>query len=554
MVRDVLVFEITTGYGIYGGINFQAGYFIHVYLDDSDGTFEVKITTSSLDGGGTIIGTATTGPNLFYGTAGTVNKLTTEPYYSYCESTTLRYIGVIANFPYAFLGSTPNASECYIAPVCDLEITGTTITESTAPDAADGGIQVTATSSNGTVKYFLGRDFDYATEGSLTGLFTGLLSGNYTVWARDGLSNCVRSVTVTVTITQAYGIRWSSEYDDLAGGVTRVEMHERAYEGVENELNRVGAEALVIEWRGDPNNQYLPVVPSNATFQFLVQTEGEFNDLKFADDRQFKIVVKKNGNVTWVGYMIPEFLTEPYLYQPYYLTITATDGLGELASLDFVDNSAQYTNNEGNNFVGRKKAIFLIAEILKKCPTGLGIISYFDVWETTMDTGLDPLDQAFIPTSIFYTGAQEPTDCLYVLSQILGHAKAQIFLADGYWRIRRIETSVASSKDYREFDVDGDYVTSGTHTNLEDLTAPRVNAYWIERSQALQFIRNYGRFTITHDLVKDANIIEHGSFEESDVEGDLFKGWNFFMGQTGITFGFQTVDNGDSKGAFFARF
>jgi hypothetical protein len=552
LVRDVIVYEITSGYGVYGGLNFQAGYFIHVYLDDSTGTLSAKLTTSSVDGGGTLIGDITVGPNLFYGTTGTVNKLTTEPYYSYCEGTTLRYIGVQANVPYAFLGSTPDASECYIAPVCDLEITGTTITESSAPDAADGGIQVTATSSNGTVKYFLGRDFDYATEGIIGGLFSGLLSGTYTVWVRDGLSNCVRQVTVTITITQVYAERWRSTYDDLAGGVTRISILERAYEGEMSEVC-AGESPLIIEHRGDPANPYQTIIPSNAAIQLMVRTEGQFADLFNGDDRQFKVVIYKNDVVRWTGFVIPEFLKEPYLFQPYYLTITATDGLGELSSYDFVDNSAQFTNNEGNNFVGRKKAIFLIAEILKKCPTGFGIISYFDVWETTMDPDVDPLEQMFIPTDIFYK-VGVPVKCDYVLNQILGHAKAQIFMADGYWRIRRIESSVSSSKNYREFDADGVFVDDGEHANLQDLTSPRENAWWIEQSQFLNYIRNFGRFTITHDLVKDGNLLPSGNFEESDIEGDFFKGWNFFMGQTGISFGYQAVDRTDSKGAFFCKF
>jgi len=82
---------------------------------------------------------------------------------------------------------------------------------------------------------------------------------------------------------------------------------------------------------------------------------------------------------------------------------------------------------------------------------------------------------------------------------------------------------------------------------------------FINKSQLLQYVRNYGYFSITNDLKKDGNLIDEGRFESEDVQilgsgNETFNRWAVLLGQAGVTFGHETVVNGDSTGAFFFDF
>jgi hypothetical protein len=123
----------------------------------------------------------------------------------------------------------------------------------------------------------------------------------------------------------------------------------------------------------------------------------------------------------------------------------------------------------------------------------------------------------------------------------------------------RNEKAVDSSLPYREFDVNGDYVSNGTINPIVPLTGSGVTGgiKWRDKSQFLSFMRNYGYFELKHTLGKDSNLIDEGGFELTDLvedgNGDIFfKNWNFNIGQTGVTYGHEQVIG--ASGAFFAKF
>src|SRR5690606_41620658 len=78
------------------------------------------------------------------------------------------------------------------------------------------------------------------------------------------------------------------------------------------------------------------VVPSNAEIQILCETDAEFDDIRKGVDRQFRVRKYDGyGNLEWTGFISPEFYSEPYLDEPYIITLTAYDGLGELKNKAF---------------------------------------------------------------------------------------------------------------------------------------------------------------------------------------------------------------------------
>lgn len=396
MIIDVIKYEITETFaGTWpadtGLLTLVVGNFLHVFVNDADDSLKVMYTDSSVDGGGTNLGYLVNGPNLFYNgidgvgqrIPGHADSLTPQPYYQWCNGTTLKRIGALADFPYAGVSSYPGDQACVIAPTCDLDITGSSTTPATGPGDANGTLTVVATSSNGTIKYSIG-DFDYATAGQTSPTFTGLLPATYTVYAKDSLG-CLDTFSVTIPITEVYNVRYrivSKDGVQISKKTAKIDILQRAYLG-EIEYICSGDTPILIRYEGDETNPSLQIVPSNVAVQLLTTTPLQFQDLFLSDDRKYKLECYIDDELYWTGFNIPEFYTEPYIFAPYVVTITFSDQLAELKNNDFAD-------EHGNKIKGDQKVIKLVAEILKQTGLKLNIASAINVFDSGMAGTFNP--------------------------------------------------------------------------------------------------------------------------------------------------------------------
>lgn len=576
MTHYVLVYKILTSYsGSYPGdgggspYTLTADNFLHVKLDDVANTLSLEYSSSSTPGAGTIYSASLYDgpPNLYFGYGGFAQLLTAEPYFQYCEGTTLHKVGTSNGFPYGTLSWNFNNSECILAPVCDLEISSLyTVTPATGPSNADGEITISATSSNGVIKYSLNPSFVYATDGQTSPTFSGLLPQFYTIYAKDEVG-CQDNITIEVTITEVYGVRHRldnvTDLHILSHKIIRFDIEERAYVGEIEEMCGAEKDPITVRYEGDRDEPSVEYVPSHSVLRILVETEGQYAHLFGADDRKHKGKLYigddiDNLELYHVGYLVPEFRQEPYYFTPYDVSVTFSDQLGELKNKDFRD-------YYGNLIKGDLSLIKIIAEILKKTNLELPIRCGVNVFDENMDQTAadDPFAQAYVDTRIFRGPKDVPVKCDYVLKELMKPFRAQFFQSQGVWWIIRLSDAVGSF-DYREFDINGDYVSNSTFNPIKELDTPTAiragaGAFFINKSQLLQYVRNFGYFSITNDLKKDGNLIDEGRFESEDIQilgsgNETFNRWNVLIGQPGVKFGHETVVNGDSTGAFFFDF
>ncbi len=552
----VLIYKVITSYsGTYtstdGALTYDLGDIFHILYDTDTGAFTVQFRTSgSGPGAGSLVTTALSGPPLTGSAGGRVEQLYPFGYdlYKYCEGTTLWQMSGSGNFPYCGKYGVVNSPYCYIAPTCDLEISSEyTATNATGPETNDGSIQVSATSSYGTIKYGIGN-FNYSTSGQTSGLFENLLPGVYTVYAKDA-AGCQDTITIEVGVTEEYGVRWRLEFDDLNNHVCRLDILERAYTGETEEV--CGADDPVeIVYNGDPQDPYKPIVPSECNISLLGDYPNKYVSIFTADDRKYLVKYYINlgsgFELYWTGFCISEFYSEPYLKEPFYIKVTAIDGLGQLESESFLDEN-------GNKFRGDLPATTIIANILKTTGLKLNINSAVNVYELGMDDGDadDPLEQSYIDTRIFYN--EDTSNMFDALSNLLLPYGARIYQSKGEWWIQRVEYSVIETMPYRTFTYEGVYSSNASLNLLYQTAAPQAGnrLAWVDRTQLMEFIRNYGTITITHDLIKDQNFIDSGGFERDDLVEDaegnfFFKDWSFTMGQSGQSFGIEDLEDGTS--------
>lgn len=388
--------------------------------------------------------------------------------------------------------------------------------------------------------------------------FTGLDNGTYTIYAKDAVG-CQDSVTFEIPITTTYGVKYRiGEFVDFikeSGKEILIDILERNYSGPVIEICGGGG-PVKIKYQGDRDDPNAALIASDCEFELLVETDGDFDELFQGDDQKFRTNVYINGDLYHTDFIVPEFHSKPYIFEPYPVTITATDRLAELKNKDFLDAGE-------NRYKGDMKAIKIIAEILKKTGLELNIHCGINVFDSGMDTDPedDPLDQAYIDTRIYYSAKKVPDKCDAVLKSIIDPFRAQLFQSQGVYWIIRLSDAVGTFS-YREFDSNGDYVSNSTFNPVLILGSPNTvgpKVMFAQKSQLLTFVRNYGYFEITHNLGKDGNLIDTGLFESEDIielasGNKTFKDWNVLIGQGGVKYGHETVVNGDSTGAFYFDF
>lgn len=554
----VIVWRITTSYNApFDADGFVVGNFIHAILDDSDDSLHVEVRDSSVAGSGTLVSTPVTGPGLFFVDGGISTRLTPDPLYRRCDGVDLYGVIPINTFPYASFGVVQyNAAECQIAPVCDIQLSDDyTVVEASGPGTPDGSLEVSATSSNGVIRYSLQEGFTYG-DGQLSGLFSALVPGEYTVYSMDEIG-CTDQIIITIPITEVYGVKYRIEYDDIRGGASRVDILERAYAGAIAEINETAANPFVLRYNKDVNNKYDEIAFSEGTIQLLTTTPEQFIELFQGDDRQFKVIFYKEEasvfNLKWVGFVVPEYYSEPYMTEPFYTTISCSDNLKVVSEFDFYDEN-------GNQIRDSQNIIRLLSRLLVQTGLKLNIRCAVDLIEAGMDDTEDPLAQSFIDPTIFYDVRKEPDKIEEVIRKQLFPYGARIFQADGVWWIIRIEQSVGTF-DYREFDYQGDFIEDGNFASPVDLTRDEflTSTCWKDNNQLMQLMRHYGEIEINHNLALDNNLLDSGSFEREFLTHTgggsfFFEGWNVFQADPGLRYGLEQVENGDSEGAFYMDF
>ena len=534
------VHYITNGLG--GGGNYLTGQYIRVIADAA----AIRAELWDAPEGGNFISNPSGGPDL----TGEPGQITVSSgafnNFQYCDGSDLKYYNSSVIWPYAEINTTVDHPSCAIV-VCDLDITSATATNETTTGAADGQIALTATSSNGGIEYSLDPDFVFGT-GSASPL-TGLSTGNYTIYAKDA-AGCEDLVVVFVGLDFTYGPRWRCEYDTVLprGFVSRIDIEERDYVGAVEEVC-AGEEPFELEYIPSDDSQ---IVPSVALIQLEVPRgeEHKFDDIRIGFDRQFLCKKYKDTGsgfeLEWVGYITPEFYTEPYYHEPYIITLKALDGIGELKEKDFIAAS-------GEEYFGNMSVIQIVSECLKKIPFSLNIRSCVNIFEEGMNTTADddPLAQAYVRAQN-YRGMK----CGAVLTDILKpFTRAELFQSLGVYWIRTKEQSVYTNLPYREFDIDGVYVQEDSINARKNLDYPSQSSRfkWHDKSQTLNYSRNYGTFKVTHNLDKDNNMIDSGSFELTDIDPatGFYRNWQIFPAQTNVTSGLEYTDNVNTKAAFF---
>lgn len=466
--------------------------------------------------------------------------------------------------PYAELVRTTNHFSCSVDGggdpiVCDVAFNSTQTIVYPSQGNSDGSILVAATSSNGAVKYFINRDFDYATEGKFTAFFDDLPQGNYVIYARDPVS-CVATKSIFLGNSTAYGLKYyfqfkRGKYKERNNWSGRVEILQRGYTG-SSSLVDMADNAFSIDDHGENNEKFYPLVSKVATIRLMTTSYGQYSEF-FTDD-EFKYQVKyykdnssggSSYTLDWVGYITPMAYSDTNQLLPAPVSIIATDGIGYLKDIELSDNLDAQIHYQINQML-------LISIILKKIGNILPIrsaASKFEenMWQSSSD---DPFIQTYVDGNS-YTNDSETLSCHQVLMEILKPQGCRMYQSKGYWWIVPV-VDQSEEFNYREFTIDAAYSSNGSYDGSKNVNLEHGNStrlFWIEGAASREILPGYGKIILNNDLgLKSNTVLRNGSFEN---EVYFFKDWTISVIEGGgVIHGRESVVNGDSFGALFAEF
>ncbi|MGR4839122.1 MULTISPECIES: hypothetical protein [unclassified Bacteroides] len=148
-----------------------------------------------------------------------------------------------------------------------------------------------------------------------------------------------------------YGLIYTIPFATLDNSDCIVEIEKKGYTGVSTELTG-GASPFVVDI-ADDEFAYTPLRFSTATINVV---GGDYLQELFSTAyQQYRVTLKKNGNITWCGFVKPELYTQDYSSEIFTLELEC---ISAMSTLEFID----YTQSEesGRKFVS-------LWDLIKKC-------------------------------------------------------------------------------------------------------------------------------------------------------------------------------------------
>lgn len=531
--------------------SYATGYTVKVYWDDVALAFQTDLYDTTL----TIVSTPTTGPVMSSPGFVQINNFQ----YQYCAGTTLNYFTIDLNvYPYAIRNQVANSNVCQTL-VCDLHIVNTSTIAATGALNQDGSATVIATSSYGPIKYKLNASqFDYASDGQLSNVFSSLIPGTYSFVAIDSFL-CKKIGVFVIPNTDTYIERWRNDFLELKTTAThRLSIEDRLYVGAVT-IVKMDISAVQVFWRGEASeDSFVPVITSQLTASLLSETDGQFLDLFTYDEKRFKIKKYINTGsgfiLQWIGFVSPMLYNEQYVMTTNYpVSILGTDCLGNVSKFEF-------NNDQGSYFTSRISYMMAISTILRKTGLQLNIKESVNLFETTMaQTASDsPLMQCTIDPDVYKNADGTFQDCLTVLRSLIANLGCRLYMDNGIWNIDLIEQKSATSIAYRIFTYLGIYSSNSTYDPTINMTNALASNRIVPSGQSLfmNITQNYGKFNFINDLHIVNNMVSGGDMEVLDNTGSnpTFKGWSIDVSNgAGVSYGLEKLDK-PNKGSNFAAF
>ena len=238
-----------------------------------------------------------------------------------------------------------------------------------------------------------------------------------------------------------FGVTWKVDISDETAATTITELSGKSNPLIFNFLSN-----------GDGVTDY-PVKGSTVDIQVYSNTNFQHIDFYSFGNLTWKVQIYYGSTLFWQGFINSDGYEEPYDQPPYYVTLQASDGLGQLKNIQYKDGDDYYN--------GRMLESQIIIDILTKIGF-TGFTEYVNLYEDGManDVTDSVFDQCKIDMDVF-----KDMYCYEVLEAILKKYNACIRQQNGEMIIYRpFELKSATVKGRK-------FTAATTKTAATDLSA-----------------------------------------------------------------------------------
>ena len=257
----------------------------------------------------------------------------------------------------------------------------------------------------------------------------------------------------------SYATKYRLRYvTQKSGRNVRIEIKQKDHSGGLDEVTG-GKPPFVLNYNGDSEGKYNPIVASEAKVTIIEELKDQFNEFLDAKDQDY--IVERQEQIsgtwtsTWQGFVIPQLYQKDYTAFKPYAVLMATDGLVDLKQFDYAESQAE------------KSEIAIIIECLNKIGLPVNLIRVtLNLYNSGMaeSTGSSPLDQAYMNTAQFYDEGKALLNYKEILENILKKYGARIYLRENRWFIEKESDKYYSFAPYVEFSLSGTVVNTDEYT------------------------------------------------------------------------------------------
>lgn len=246
------------------------------------------------------------------------------------------------------------------------------------------------------------------------------MSAKYSIFYRDSFDQQCR-----VNITPAIG--WSA--DPI-------------------QLRAVASSAFTLSWEASDDPYEDPIVNSKADISVYQDEAGSINILEIqeAGDRDFIVDFYIENILKWKGFLVPDGVKQIFQSAPFELSLTATDGLKLMDSVNYSHDNLQGGRCIINYF---RRILFAPANLGLELPLR---------WVADLRNEAFPLELDALSGSVRWAPRGEGfvddngnyKSCLYILTEMARSLQCRLFQSEGIWNLERINDVVSGTFIYRQ--------------------------------------------------------------------------------------------------------
>lgn len=284
-------------------------------------------------------------------------------------------------------------------------------------------------------------------------------------------------------------------------------------------VENASASGIVLKWNGGDTKDEMAIVTSEFNFDMLTTTAEDAAFIGFftGDEHKYKLLVKNSVDdaIVWTGYVLPDLYSEPYKNGCFFVSFTASDGLGRLKGKYLPDD---YYSQE-------KSLIDIYCAILTL--TGIELDLYFN--PAIENFVQKDWNQIYINTASFKDNKKKK-DAYTILEILLQDTLCVCYQADNRWYIEGINTRNVRSVTYKIYNTSGVYVESLVYDRLLKRITPLV-------TPIITIIPPYNEITVNHKKIEP--------FLPDTLSKETNDGWAIVTGVTGEIYGNDWISTGD---------